>query len=96
MRLAIAAATLVAAAAFATEFLPEAGPLPPTTMQRLLVVDAARAGNRLVAVGDRGYIVTSDDNGATWKRAKVPASPLLTSVRFIDDKRLEMTPGLTR
>ena len=87
MRLAIAAATLVAAAAFATEFLPEAGPLPPTTMQRLLVVDAARAGNRLVAVGDRGYIVTSDDNGTTWKRAKVPASPLLTSVRFIDDKR---------
>jgi photosystem II stability/assembly factor-like uncharacterized protein len=87
MRLAIAAATLVAAAALAKDFLPEAGPLPRNTTQRLLVVDAVQAGKRIVAVGDRGYIVTSDDNGATWKRAKAPAAPLLTSVRFIDDKR---------
>jgi photosystem II stability/assembly factor-like uncharacterized protein len=86
MRLAIAVATLVAAAAFAKEFLPESGPLPRNTMQRLLVVDATLAGKRLVAVGDRGYIVTSDDNGASWKRAMAPAAPLLTAVTFIDDK----------
>ena len=87
MRLALAAATLVAAAAFAKELLPESGPLPPNTMQRLLVVDATAVGKRLVAVGDRGYIATSDDNGASWKRAKAPAAPLLASVRFLDDKR---------
>lgn len=87
MRLAIAAATLVAAAAFATEFLPESGTLPRNTMQRLLIVDATHAGKRVVAVGDRGYIVTTDDNGATWKRAKSPAAPLLTAVRFIDEKQ---------
>src|SRR5688572_22445442 len=56
-------------------------------MQRLLLVDAARVGgSRIVAVGDRGYIAVSDDNGATWKRAKAPAAPLLTAVRFADAK----------
>ena len=30
----------------------EAGPLSPVTMQRLLLTDAARVGNRVVAVGD--------------------------------------------
>ena len=85
--LALAAATLVAAGAFAKDVLPESGPLAPNTMQRLLLVDGARAGNRVVAVGDRGYIVTSDDQGATWKRAKAPSAPLLTAVGFIDEKR---------
>jgi photosystem II stability/assembly factor-like uncharacterized protein len=55
------------------------------TMQRLLLVDAERFGNRIVAVGDHGYIVISDDFGKTWKRAKAPAAPLLTAVDFLDD-----------
>jgi predicted neuraminidase len=36
-------------------------------MQRLLLIDATRHGSRVVAVGDRGYIVLSDDEGKTWK-----------------------------
>jgi photosystem II stability/assembly factor-like uncharacterized protein len=64
--------------------LPAAGPLRSTTMQRLLLVDAQRLGNRIVAVGDRGYIVYSDDGGVSWKRAKSPAAPLLTSIDFLD------------
>jgi photosystem II stability/assembly factor-like uncharacterized protein len=56
-------------------------------MKRLLLADGTRAGSRLVAVGDHGYIVTSDDGGATWRRAKVPRSPLLTALQFIDEKR---------
>ena len=55
-------------------------------MQRLLLVDAERFGNRIVAVGDRGYIVLSDDRGASWRRAKAPAAPLLTGVDFLDDQ----------
>jgi len=66
--------------------LPASGPLPANTMQRLLLVDAERFGNRIVAVGDRGYIVISDDHGKTWRRAKAPESPLLAAVDFLDDQ----------
>ena len=72
--------------AFAKEVLPESGPLPATTIQRLLLLDAAHLGSRIVAVGDRGYIVFSDDNGASWQRAKAPPAPLLTAVFFHDAK----------
>ena len=41
-----------------------------------------RAGDRLVAVGDRGVILLSDDSGRTWRQAATPVSVLLTGVRF--------------
>ena len=66
--------------------LPDSGPLSPVTMQRLLLTDAARLGSRVVAVGDRGYIVISDDDGKTWRRTRSPAAPLLTAVDFVDAK----------
>ena len=68
------------------EVLPDSGPLPKVTMERLLLIDATHQGSRVVAVGDRGYIVLSDDNGKTWRRAKSPAAPLLTAVEFVDAK----------
>ncbi|WP_433740716.1 WD40/YVTN/BNR-like repeat-containing protein [Pseudomonas putida] len=51
-----------------------------------LVLDVVHAGKRLVAVGDRGHILYSDDQGTTWTQAKVPTRQLLTSVFFVDDK----------
>jgi photosystem II stability/assembly factor-like uncharacterized protein len=51
-----------------------------------LVLDVVHAGKRLVAVGDRGHILYSDDQGSTWTQAKVPTRQLLTSVFFVDDK----------
>ncbi|HXZ47387.1 MAG TPA: YCF48-related protein [Usitatibacter sp.] len=66
--------------------LPASGPLRPETAARLLLTDATRAGQRIVAVGDHGYILTSDDDGASWKRAAAPDSPLLTGVYFLDAK----------
>jgi photosystem II stability/assembly factor-like uncharacterized protein len=75
---------IVFAAPVEVDVLPAAGPLRATTMQRLLLVDAERLGNRVVAVGDRGYIVFTDDGGTRWNRAKSPAAPLLTSVDFLD------------
>ena len=51
-----------------------------------LMLDVVHAGKRLVAVGDRGHILYSDDQGATWVQAKVPTRALLTSVFFVDDK----------
>jgi photosystem II stability/assembly factor-like uncharacterized protein len=41
-----------------------------------------RAGGRLVAVGDHGVILHSDDEGVTWRQASVPVSVPLTSVGF--------------
>lgn len=70
-----------------SSILPAAGPLSKQTMSRLLLNDAARIGNRVVAVGDRGYIVVSDSNGENWERAKTPANlPMLTALYFSDAK----------
>jgi photosystem II stability/assembly factor-like uncharacterized protein len=74
------------AAAPSKEVLPSSGPLRGASVQRLLLEDAERVGNRVVAVGDRGYIVISDDQGKTWRRAKAPAAPLLTAIDFLDDQ----------
>jgi photosystem II stability/assembly factor-like uncharacterized protein len=91
MKKALGAAALCCGAVFfcasAKDVLPESGPLGATTMQRLLLVDAERFGSRIVAVGDRGYIVYSDDSGKSWKRAKTPpALPMLTALDFLDDQ----------
>ena len=51
-----------------------------------LMLDVVHVGKRLVAVGDRGHILYSDDQGATWTQAKVPTRQLLTSVFFADDQ----------
>lgn len=50
--------------------------------ERAVLIDITRAGNRLVAVGERGLILLSDDNGQHWRQASVPASVSLTSVSF--------------
>ncbi len=52
-----------------------------------LLQGVVRAGARLVAVGQRGHILTSDDGGGTWTQAKVPVSSDLTSVFFVNDKK---------
>lgn len=53
--------------------------------QHSLLLDVVRVGKRLVAVGDRGHILYSDDNASTWVQAKVPTKQLLTAVFFVDD-----------
>lgn len=67
--------------------MPATGLLSKLAMSRLLLSDATRIGNRVVAVGDRGYIVYSDSNGENWERAATPPNlPLLTAVSFSDAK----------
>ncbi|MEX5503709.1 YCF48-related protein, partial [Pseudomonas putida] len=52
---------------------------------RAVLQDVARAGTRLVSVGERGVVLLSDDNGASWRQAKaVPVSVTLTAVQFVD------------
>lgn len=52
-----------------------------------LLLDIAHAGSRLVAVGDRGHVLYSDDNGVSWTQAQVPTRQMLTSVFFVNDKK---------
>ncbi|HEX6829807.1 MAG TPA: YCF48-related protein [Burkholderiales bacterium] len=47
-----------------------------------LLNGVARAGQRIVAVGQRGHIVYSDDAGRNWVQAKVPVSSDLVAVSF--------------
>lgn len=47
-----------------------------------LLLDIARADGRLVAVGERGFVVYSDDEGQSWAQADVPVSVTLTAVTF--------------
>ncbi|WP_238042921.1 WD40/YVTN/BNR-like repeat-containing protein [Pseudomonas sp. MMS21 TM103] len=57
------------------------------TPAHAVLIDLARAGDRLVAVGERGVIVLSDDNGQTWRQVQVPVSVSLVSVQFVDTQR---------
>ncbi|OAI94082.1 WD40/YVTN/BNR-like repeat-containing protein [Pseudomonas putida] len=52
--------------------------------QRAVFTALARAGERLVAVGERGLILLSDDNGQHWRQVAVPVSVGLTAVAFAD------------
>ena len=47
-----------------------------------LLLDVAQAGQRYVAVGERGHIIFSDDSGRSWEQAEVPVSTTLTAVYF--------------
>ena len=58
----------------------------PTKPNRVILLDAARAGKNVVAVGERGVLLQSDDDGATWKGQRTPTTRTLTGVAFNDDK----------
>lgn len=58
-------------------------PLAPAHPERTLLMAVTRAGDRLVAVGEQGGVVLSDDQGQTWRNASaVPVAATLTNVRF--------------
>lgn len=58
----------------------------PSVMTRratnALMLAVARAGSRLVAVGELGRILLSDDDGQSWRQVPVPVSVNLVAVHF--------------
>ncbi|WP_457363243.1 WD40/YVTN/BNR-like repeat-containing protein [Pseudomonas sp. TE3610] len=62
----------------------QAGPLAPAKAVTGLLTDIASAGARQVAVGERGHVLLSDDQGRSWMQAQVPSQQLLTAVYFAD------------
>jgi photosystem II stability/assembly factor-like uncharacterized protein len=54
-----------------------------TNPDKQVLLGVAAAGRRLVAVGERGLVIISDDGGQHWRQAKkVPTSISLTAVAF--------------
>lgn len=86
---------LVGALALAALALPgwvqaEGDMLPSATGPRVaksLLLDATRAGERIVAVGERGIVLYSDDEGQTWAQGTAPVDVTLTAVSFADAQR---------
>jgi photosystem II stability/assembly factor-like uncharacterized protein len=55
---------------------------------RAALLASARAGARVVAVGERGVVMLSDDQGRTFRQARdVPVDVALTSVSFVDERQ---------
>lgn len=80
-----------------SEAAPESSgpPAPPDVAQASLpaalaaqsrLLDLAQAGSRLVAVGEQGLILVSDD-GSAWRQVIAPVTAMLTRLRFLDDKQ---------
>lgn len=78
-----AAVFLCAAFAFSPRAIPEF-PATGLRIETVLVLAAARAGERLVAAGERGRIFLSDDEGKTWRAAHSPVEATLTALHFQD------------
>lgn len=85
---AMAALTLACAASAQA-----AGPAPAALAEAALVSPKAlgaatfalaRAGDRLVAAGERGTVLWSDDGGRAWQQASVPVRSGLTVLHFVD------------
>jgi photosystem II stability/assembly factor-like uncharacterized protein len=82
--LALAAATLPAGAAPPVQPALDRAALTIQEPTRAVLLAAAAAGERLVAVGERGLVLRSEDRGATWVQVAAPVSVTLTAVRFAD------------
>lgn len=50
-----------------------------------LLLDAAFSGEAIIAVGERGTIIRSEDHGRSWNRMQTPDSATLTGVAFSED-----------
>lgn len=82
---ACAAGTALSARAAAAMDLPAELAEPAALSQQAafgLFNDIALAGTRLVAVGERGHILLSDDAGQSWHQSPVPVSTTLVTARF--------------
>jgi photosystem II stability/assembly factor-like uncharacterized protein len=88
----VVAALLAAAASAETT----ASPAPAAALDRpalasprapkMAILTVTHVGKRLLAAGERGIVIHSDDNGLSWRQAKTPTSVTLTAMRFATDQ----------
>lgn len=73
----------------ADKAVPDILNLPAATgpqVEHAVFLGAAKSGNRIVAVGERGIVLVSDDGGGAWRQAQVPVQVTLTAITFASDK----------
>ena len=63
----------------------EYAPIMPKAVSSVMI-DLAKAGSRIVAVGERGHVLFSDDQGDNWTQGKMPFLRMLTGVHFVDNQ----------
>jgi photosystem II stability/assembly factor-like uncharacterized protein len=81
----IAIASFAGGADPATQPSAQHSAAPVVHAEQVPLLAIAQAGKRLVAVGDHGVVLLSDDQGHSFRQARqVPTQALLTSLSFID------------
>lgn len=81
-RLPSTALALWAFAALPAAFAQTAALDYPIAADKVLLLDLEKAGDRLVAVGERGVVLYSDDQGQGWHSLRTPVTRTLTAVAF--------------
>jgi photosystem II stability/assembly factor-like uncharacterized protein len=81
-------AGLVAVAAHALPGLADDSGESMPLVEASLLLDADIEGSRVVAVGERGHVLLSDDRGVSWRQAEVPTRSTLTAVQFVNGPRI--------
>lgn len=77
---------LSAPSVFALADIIETPSRPTQLAPQSLLNDVTRAGDRIVATGERGHIIYSEDDGQTWTQAEVPVSVTMTGIDFGTDQ----------
>lgn len=81
--------TLIVIGCMAFAFSPRVDPpAPPSAVSitHFNILGADANAGRILAVGERGYIFISDDQGGTWREASSPSAVTLTAVAFVDER----------
>jgi photosystem II stability/assembly factor-like uncharacterized protein len=60
------------------------GPVVEIKPDRIMLMDLEQAGERLFAVGERGFVLLSDDDGRNWTAVPTPVTRTLTGLAFKD------------
>lgn len=62
---------------------PKAAQIMPKA-DRSMLLDIQKYSDKMVAVGERGHVLISNDGGQTWQQKPVPTAKMLTAVHFVD------------
>ena len=78
--------------AWAEESPPPAEALGRPSLQspkaaKMAILSVTRAGKRIIAAGERGIVLYSDDEGSKWTQVQTNTSASLTAMSFVNEKQ---------